>query len=42
MKIVLDEGGPLHSRGQLPAYLTRLRATGREHWADHLEAAHGQ
>ncbi len=36
MKIVLDEGGPYHVRGHLPAYLDRLRATGRSHWADAL------
>ena len=26
---VIAEGGPYHVRGQLPAYLERLRATGR-------------
>jgi hypothetical protein len=35
---VLAEGGPAHVRGQLPAYLQRLRRTGRAHWADRLEA----
>ncbi len=29
-----------HVRGRLPAYLERLRATGRERWADRLERAH--
>ena len=38
MEIVLDEGGPLHVRGHLPAYLERLRATGRSQWADVLVA----
>jgi choline-sulfatase len=33
---VLAEGGPLHTRGQLPAYLDRLRATGRAGWAELL------
>lgn len=36
MDIVLDEGGPLHVRGHLPAYLDRLRETERGHWADTL------
>ncbi len=33
-----SEGGPLHTRGQLPEYLVRLRATERGEWADWLEA----
>ncbi len=37
MDIVLAEGGPYHTRGHLPAYLGRLRATGRSQWADVLE-----
>ncbi len=37
---VLNEGGPYHTRGQLPGYLKRLRATGREGWADRLEREH--
>lgn len=37
---VLREGGPYHVRGQLPAYLERLRATGRGRFADQLEARH--
>ncbi len=37
MQTVLREGGPFHTRGQLPKYLERLRETGREHWADELE-----
>jgi len=37
---VLREGGPFHTRGCLPAYLDRLRATGRSHHADHLLAQH--
>jgi arylsulfatase A-like enzyme len=40
MKTVLAEGGPLHARGQFPAYLQRLRATGRAEWAEMLEAKH--
>ena len=38
---VLAEGGPFHCRGQLPAYLDRLRATGRSDCAERLIAAHG-
>lgn len=38
MQTVLAEGGPFHVRGQLPRYLERLRATGREHQARELEA----
>jgi choline-sulfatase len=37
---VLAEGGPAHVRGQLSAYLERLRATGRADWAERLRAAH--
>jgi arylsulfatase A-like enzyme len=37
---VLNEGGPLHTRGQLPKYLHRLRATGRGEWADRLASQH--
>lgn len=37
---VRAEGGPLHTRGQLPKYLKRLRATERGEWADWLEAKH--
>jgi arylsulfatase A-like enzyme len=33
---VRREGGPYHVRGQLPAYLERLRATGRAEWAERL------
>ena len=29
---VMREGGPYHAKGKLPAYLERLKATGRE-WA---------
>jgi choline-sulfatase len=35
---VIREGGPYHVRGQLPAYLDRLRATGRSELADRLAA----
>ena len=41
MDIVLAEGGPLHCRGALEAYATRLRATGRANWAERLENEHG-
>jgi len=34
---VMAEGGPFHVRGQLPDYLDRLRATGREALATALE-----
>ena len=37
---VLREGGPFHTRGRLPEYAARLRATGRGHHADRLEALH--
>ncbi len=40
MRTVLHEGGPLHTRGQLPAYLARLRATGRSAGAAALARAH--
>jgi choline-sulfatase len=36
MWTVMRAGGAFHTRGQLPAYLKRLRETGREIWADHL------
>jgi arylsulfatase A-like enzyme len=35
---VWHEGGPLYTRGRLPEYLKRLRATGRAKWADFLTA----
>ncbi len=37
---VLREGGPFHTRGELKAYLKRLRETGRGEWAEKLAAAH--
>jgi choline-sulfatase len=37
---VRAEGGPLHTRGHLPAYVERLRATGRSRWADVLLERH--
>lgn len=40
MITVLQEGGPFHSRGRLPAYLERLRTSGRAHLADQLAAKH--
>jgi choline-sulfatase len=36
MQTVLTEGGPWHIRGHLPAYLERLRGTGREEAAERL------
>jgi len=40
LETVLREGGPFHVRGQLRAYLARLRATGREACAARLERRH--
>jgi choline-sulfatase len=40
LQTVLSEGGPAHTRGRLPAYLERLRATGRARWAAQLASAH--
>ncbi len=40
MMTVLREGGPFHTRGMLPAYLARLRATGRAAHADLLASRH--
>ena len=40
MWVVLHEGGPKHTRGQLPRYLERLRATGRARWAELLVSRH--
>ncbi|HEY0736242.1 MAG TPA: sulfatase [Herpetosiphonaceae bacterium] len=37
---VLRDGGPYHTRGELPAYLAHLRATGRVEHADRLAARH--
>ena len=42
MQIVLDEGGPFHTRGHLPQYLDRLRQTGRGGWADTLAQRYPQ
>lgn len=36
MTTVFREGGPYHTRGQLPAYIERLRRTGRADWAERL------
>ena len=38
--VVLAEGGPFHVWGELPAYLERLRATGRKPIADQLAVRH--
>ncbi len=40
MWTVIGEGGPWHVRGELPAYLNRLKETGRSDWADLLAARH--
>lgn len=40
MMTVLREGGPFHTRGLLPFYVERLRATGRSHHADTLVSRH--
>jgi arylsulfatase A-like enzyme len=40
MWTVMREGGAFHTRGQLPAYLKRLRETGRAHWAEKLAKQH--
>jgi choline-sulfatase len=40
LETVLAEGGPSHTRGKLRAYLERLRATSRAHWAQQLEQRH--
>lgn len=40
LQTVLIEGGPYHTRGQLPAYLDRLRATGRSQHAEALLRCH--
>jgi arylsulfatase A-like enzyme len=39
---VMREGGPFHVRGELPAYLDRLRKTGRAQWADALTIRHAR
>jgi choline-sulfatase len=41
MQTILDEGGPFHIRGHLPAYLERLAATGRADWVAPLRATQG-
>src|SRR5262249_14336021 len=40
MLTVLREGGPFHTRGMLPAYLGRLRVTGRGKHAERLAGRH--
>lgn len=42
MDEVLAEGGPFHVRGELAAYLPRLRETGRGAWTDHLAERYPQ
>lgn len=38
---VMREGGPFHSKGQLPKYLERLQATGRGQHVEELKRRHG-
>jgi len=40
LDLVIEEGGPYHTRRHLPAYLDRLRETGRGAWADVLLDRH--
>jgi arylsulfatase A-like enzyme len=40
MDVVRREGGPYHVRRHLGPYVERLRATGRDHWADVLIERH--
>jgi len=40
MMTVLRAGGPFHTRGTLPTYLARLRATGRMRHAERLARLH--
>lgn len=42
LETILAEGGPCHVRGHLPAYVERLRETGRSSWADAIEARHAR
>ncbi|UUX33024.1 sulfatase family protein [Fundicoccus culcitae] len=42
MWTVLQEGGPLHAKGELPAYLDRLRDTGRGWAIEELRRRHPQ
>ena len=40
MRVVLDEGGPFHARGQLREYVKRLNATGRGDAVEELMRRH--
>jgi arylsulfatase A-like enzyme len=40
LNTVMAEGGPLHVKGEGPAYMERLRATGRSEVADRLAKKH--
>ncbi len=40
MQTVLEEGGPFHARGQLSAYVERLKATGRGDTVEELMRRH--
>ena len=42
MWTVMKEGGPYHTRGNLPAYLERLEATGRAEGARRLREKYGE
>jgi arylsulfatase A-like enzyme len=41
LETVIAEGGPAHVRGQLSAYLERLRSTGRAAAAERVQRKHG-
>ena len=40
MRVVLDEGGPFHARGELRQYVERLNATGRSGAINELKRRH--
>ncbi|HSV14970.1 MAG TPA: sulfatase [Tepidisphaeraceae bacterium] len=42
MTTVIEEGGAFHTRGELPAYLERLRRTDRAACADELQRRHAR
>ena len=40
MQVVLQEGGPFHTRGMLEGYCERLEKTGRKEAAEKLKSQH--
>ncbi len=42
LQIVMDEGGPFHTRDRYAGYLKRLKATGRARQAERLAARESQ